>query len=129
MSEAPKFKIRHSVIVLFKEGHSYTDPEKAKQVVKAFLDLNNSVGKDLTGAMKLICGIDLGLAGQSKEKGQASFAITADFEHEADYLTYATHPKHVECCQKYMMGQVEAGGRRAVQFNLDSTLPGTLTHL
>ena len=101
------FKVRHTVIVRFKEGHRYSDPVQAKEIVQACLDLNQNVGKDLDGRMALTCGLDLGLPGQLKEKGQASMAIVADFVSQEDYLKYGPHPAHQEFVKKYMVPELE----------------------
>ena len=44
------------------------------------------------------------------------FAVTADFASTDDFVTYRTHPAHMEVVQAYLAGHSQ---RLAVQFSLD----------
>lgn len=97
--------IRHCVLL------TLTDDAPAGQAETIVSQLRTLPGL-IPAIASYRAGVDLGLA-----DGNASIAVVGDFETEADYNTYATHPDHVAMIAEHI--RPFAAGRTAVQFELD----------
>lgn len=94
--------IRH--VVLFKWTAGTTDEQKSATAAEVA-----RLPEMVSCVRAFASGPDAGLAG-----GNHDFAVTADFDSEADFLTYRDDPGHRELIKRYI--QPILAERVAVQF-------------
>ncbi len=97
--------IRH--IVLFRFHPDATDEQR-----EAVADGIRSLAGAIPGLRSISCGFDAGLAA-----GNADFASVAEFDDEAGYLAYASHPVHVALVTEVIRPTLDE--RSAIQLRLE----------
>lgn len=95
--------IRH--VVLF----TWT-PETTDADIEAITERLRALPGSIPSLRSYYVGPDLGLS------GTADFAVVADFDNEAGFVEYQSHPLHVAVRDELIMPQVAA--RSAVQYQL-----------
>lgn len=95
--------IRH--VVLFTWKAETTDAD-----VAAITERLRSLPGAIASLRSYYVGADLGIS------GTADYAVVADFDNEAGFLEYQSHPLHVAVRDELIMPQVAA--RSAVQYQL-----------
>ena len=102
--------LRHVVLGRF------TDEATAEQK-EAMLAAMRGMPSKIPEIRSLVCGLDAGLAA-----GNHSFAANVEFESDADYKVYASHPEHVRVINEFIKPILAPGTRTAVQFALPTPL-------
>lgn len=102
--------LRHVVLGRF------TDEATAEQK-EAMLVAMRGMPSKIPEIRSLVCGLDAGLAA-----GNHSFAANVEFESDADYKVYASHPEHVRVINEFIKPILAPGTRTAVQFALPTPL-------
>lgn len=96
--------IRHVVTFVFRDG---TTTEEIAAITEGLESLPGVIPE----IREYHVGPDLGL-----NDGNQQYAVTADFETEADYLVYRDHPAHLAVIAERIRPVLEA--RAAVQFGI-----------
>lgn len=102
--------LRHCVLGRF------TEVATAEQKEKMFDELRGLPSK-IPEISSLVCGPDAGLSA-----GNHSFALNVEFNSDADYQVYATHPDHIKVINEFIKPILAPGSRTAVQFPLPTPL-------
>jgi hypothetical protein len=84
-------------------------PEATPERVQQIADELTKLAGGLPAVKAYTCGPDAGI-----NSGNADFAVVADFDDEADYLSYRDHPEHQEILKRLIVPVVAQ--RSAIQF-------------
>ena len=96
--------IKHLVLLTWKEGVSQ---DQIDDVTSAFRDL----GKEIEGIGSYSFGQDAGIY-----RGNADYALIAEFRNESDLKAYVVHPSHQELLSK-VTGPI-LDSFQSIQFNV-----------
>jgi hypothetical protein len=99
--------LRHVVLLKFQQGTTVEQRSALEQGLAG-----------LPGAIPEIAGYSFGQdAGLDPDRNH-DFTIVADFDSEAEYSVYASHPAHQKLIQELVKPILAPGGRAAVQYHL-----------
>lgn len=82
-----------------------TTPERVEQITAEL----TSLSKSIPAIRSYACGPDAGIT-----SGNADYAVVADFDDEAGYITYRDHPDHKEIIARLIAPAIAQ--RAAVQY-------------